>query len=224
MTLHGRFPDKNRHALSKGHCQVRAPLTRRIRFASSGDALGAQRHVSTLGHSAPSGLPRRQTLLASPNSRMSADSKPTHLLRIPPSSPSENSGLRTPVSGPRSRPLGMVEHFWWTRLPHTETSLASLPHPLRSQGLSQSRRVDVEHPLSRTSPIGTGVAAFLRNRPGPSIPSTSPAPSIQGKADSSRKTIRPHAWVRASIKTPPFIPTKGTAQQPIPSTPPPTIK
>ena len=36
--LHGRFPDKSRHTLSQGCCQVRAPLTRRIRFASSGDA------------------------------------------------------------------------------------------------------------------------------------------------------------------------------------------
>ena len=39
VTGYGRFPDKKRHALSKSHCQVRAPLTRRIRFASSGDAL-----------------------------------------------------------------------------------------------------------------------------------------------------------------------------------------
>ena len=37
--LYGRSPDKSRHALSKSACQVRAPLTRRIRFASSGDAL-----------------------------------------------------------------------------------------------------------------------------------------------------------------------------------------
>ena len=83
--------------------------------------------------------------------------------------------------------------------------------------------LDVQHPLSRTTPIGTGVAVFLRNRPGPSIPSHSPAPSIQGKADFSRKTIKLYAWVRASIKTPPFIPTKGTTQQPIPQPLPPQL-
>ena len=44
--LHGRFPDKSRHTLSHGRCQVRTPLTRRIRLASSGDAL--ERSVMSL--------------------------------------------------------------------------------------------------------------------------------------------------------------------------------
>ena len=38
VTGYGRFPDKNWLALSKGPCQVRAPLTRRIILAPSGDA------------------------------------------------------------------------------------------------------------------------------------------------------------------------------------------
>ena len=38
VTGYGRFPDKKRLALSKGQCQVRAPLTRRNTLALSGDA------------------------------------------------------------------------------------------------------------------------------------------------------------------------------------------
>ena len=137
VTGYGRFPDKKRLALSKGQCQVRAALNRRIRFASSGDALEhsvmsppraivppwaiapcSDSHGLDLPASPNSRMsadskpthhfwtPPSQPLPASPNSRMSADSKPTHHFWIPPSSQPENFRLRTPVTGPRSHPLG----------------------------------------------------------------------------------------------------------------------
>ena len=221
VTGYGRFPDKSRHALSKGHCQVRAPLTRRIRLASSGDALE---------HSVMSPPWAIAPPPDSPGLDLAGESEQSDNLRLKTNAPFRDSTVVT-IGELRSTNAGLgstlpslrvVEHFWWSRLPHTEI-LSRLFHILSEARGCRKAGVDVEHPLSRTSPIGTGVAAFLRNRPGPSTASTSPASSIQGKADSSRKTIRPHAWVRASIKTLPFIPTKGTAQQPIPSTLPPQL-
>ena len=49
--------------------------------------------------------------------------------------PTTNAGLGSPLPS-----LRMVEHFWWSRPPHSESFLVSPPHPLRSSGLSQSRR------------------------------------------------------------------------------------
>ena len=221
VTGYGRSPDKKRLALSKGSCQVRAPLTRRIRFASSGDALE---------HSVMSPPWAIAPPPDSPGLDLAGESEQSDNLRLKTNAPFRDSTvvtigeLRSTNAGHGSTlpPLGVVEHFWWSR-PHRESFSRLFHIPSEVRGCRKAG-VDVEHPLSRTTPIGTGVAVFLRNRPGPSIPSTSPAPSIQGKADSSRKTIRPHAWVRTSIKTPPFISTRGTAQQPIPSTPPPTTK
>ena len=143
--------------------------------------------------------------------------------------PSEVRGYRTAVADVkpplrRTPRIGaMAGRFWWSRPPHSEIS-SLLLHVLSE--VRGCRRVvaDVNRPQGRTPCIGTGVAVFLHKRPGPSIPSTSPAPSIQGKADSSRKTIRPHAWVRASIKTPPFIPTKGSRPTAHTLNPSPTIE
>ena len=77
--------------------------------------------------------------------------------------------------------LRMAGHFWWSRLPHTEI-LSRLLHVLSEARGCRRAGVDVEHPLWRTTRIGTGVAVFLRNRPGPSIPSPSssviPAPLL----------------------------------------------
>ena len=225
---HGRFPDKNLHTLSKGHCQVRAPLTRRIRFASSGDA--PEHSVMSL----PWAIAPPWAFVPFPDSPaadLAGESEQSDERRLKTNAPFKDSTvvttgeLRSTNAGHGSTlpSLRVVEHFWWSRPPHSEIS-SLLLHVLSE--VRGCRRVvaDVNRPQGRTPCIGTGVAVFLHKRPGPSIPSTSPAPSIQGKADSSRKTIRPHAWVRASIKTPPFIPAKGTAQQPIPSTPPPTIE
>ena len=153
VTGYGRFPDKNGIALSKGPCQVRAPLTRRITLAPSGDA-----HEHGVKLLARAIVPRDSTVVA--------------------------LGEAMPHSGGReSTPpyLRMAGHFWWSRLPHTEIP-SRLLHVLSEARGCRRAGVDVEHPLWRTTRIGTGVAVLLRNRPGPSIPSPSssiiPAPLL----------------------------------------------
>ena len=146
---YGRFPDKNRLALSKGPCQVRAPLTRRIILAPSGDA--HEHGVKPLNRAI---VPRDSTVVAFGE-------------LIPPSDGNES----TPPY------LRMVGHFWWSRLPQTEIP-SRLLHILSEARGCRRVVVDVEHPLWRTTRIGTGVAVFLRNRPGPSIPHPSSSPNI----------------------------------------------
>ena len=144
VTDYGRFPDNNRHALFKGQCQVRAPLTRRIILAPSG---GAHEHGVMLLNRAI--VPRDSTVVALGEAMPHSDGRES-----------------TPPY------LRMAGHFWWSRLPHTEIP-SRLFHILSEARGCRKAGVDVEHPLSRTTPIGTGVTAFLRNRPGPSIPSPS---------------------------------------------------
>ena len=144
VTGYGRFPDKKRLALSKGPCQVRAALTRRNTLALAGDA-----HEHGVKLLARAIVPRDSTVVA--------------------------LGEAMPHGGGReSTPpyLRMAGHFWWSRLPHTEI-ISRLLHVLSEARGCRGTGADVEHPLSRTTPIGTGVAVFLRNRPGPSIPSPS---------------------------------------------------
>ena len=145
VTGYGRSPDKSRRPLSKGHCQVRAPLTRRIRFASSGDA--HEHGVMLLNRAI---VPRDSTVVTIGELR------------------STNAGLGSTLPS-----LRVVEHFWWSRLPHTEIT-SRLLHVLSEARGCRKVGFDVEHPLWRTTPIGTGVAVLLRNRPGPSIPSPAP--------------------------------------------------
>ena len=194
VTGYGRFPDKKRLALSKGQCQVRAPTHPAQHPRPLGRRPRARRQVAHQGHRAQR-LHRRCP-------------RRGHATR-------RRQRVHAPIS-PYGWALLVVE-----TAPHRDP-LASLPRPLRSTGLSQSRR------RCGTSAMADNTHRYRRHRlpaqpSGPSIPSHSPAPSIQGKADFSRKTIKPHAWVRASIKTPPFIPTKGTAQQPIPQPLPPQL-
>ena len=172
--LHGRSPDKSRHTLSKGYCQVRAPLIRRIRLAPSGDA---QEHgVMSLPRAiAPSS--------DSPGLDLAGQSEQSYERRLKTNAPfldstvvttgelrSTNAGHGSPLPS-----LGMVEHFWWSRLPHSETS-SRLLHILSEVRGCRRAVADVERPLGRTPRIGTGVDAFSRKRPGPSTPSTLPLP------------------------------------------------
>ena len=143
--LHGRSPDKSRRPLSKGLCQVRAPLTRRIRFASSGDA--HEHGVKLLTRAI---APRDSTVA-------------TFGEAVPLSGGRES----TPPF------LRMAGHFWWSRTPHSETSSLLLHILLEVRGCRRAV-TNVKHPLKRTPRIGTGVDAISRNRPGPSIPSPSP--------------------------------------------------
>ena len=197
---HGRFPDKSRHALSKGHCQVRAPLTRRIRFASSGDA---PEHgvmsppwaiapppdspgLDLAGESEQSDERRLKTnapFLDSAVAALAGQSEQSDERRLKTNAPFTDSTvvtigeLRSTNAGHGSTlpSLRVVERFWWSRPPHREP-IARLHHVLSEARGCRKAGFDVEHPLSRTTPIGTGVAAFLRNRPGPSIPLPSPTP------------------------------------------------
>ena len=149
VTGHGRFPDKSRHALSTGHCQVRAPLTRRTILAPSGDA--PEHSVMSLpGAIVPpwAFAPFRDSTVVTIGELRST-----------------NAGHGSTLPS-----LRMVERFWWSRPPHRE-SFSRLFHVLSEARGCRKAGVDVEHPLWRTTPIGTGVAVFLRNRPGPSIPS-----------------------------------------------------
>ena len=153
-TGYGRFPDKNRHALYTGPCQVRAPLTWCTILAPSDNA--HEHGVKPLNRAF---VPRDSTVVAFGEA-------------IPPSDGTES----TPPS------LRVVGHFWWSRLPHTEIS-SRLLHVLSEARGCRRAVADVEHPprriehpLWRTTRIRTGVDAFLRNRPGPSIPSHMPPP------------------------------------------------
>ena len=144
VTGYGRSLDKNRHALSKGQCQVHATLTRRNTLALSGDAI--EHGVMLLPRAI---VPRDSTVVAF-----------GELIPLSDGSESTLTFLR------------VVGHFWWSRLPHTEIP-SRLLHILSEARGCRKAGADVEHPLWRTTRIGTGVADFLRNRPGPSIPSPS---------------------------------------------------
>ena len=152
VTGYGRFPDKNWLALSKGPCQVRAPLTRRIILAPSGDA--HEHGVMLLNRAI---VPRDSTVVAL-------------------------GELIPPSDGIESTPpyLRMVGHFWWSRLPHTEIS-SRLLHILSEARGCRRVVADVEHPLSRTtrpsvqaSPSSCATVRDLPSLPQPPIHSAHP--------------------------------------------------
>ena len=225
VTGYGRFPDKNRLALSKGSCQVRTPLTRCTILALSGDA---HEHGVIVLHRAIAPPWASAPFSDSPGADPAGESEQSDERRLKTNAPFKDSTVVTTGEHPTTNgglgspllSLRMVEHFWWTGLPHSEnfsrlvhipsevrgyrTAVADVKPPLRRTprigamagrfwwtGLPHAenfsgllhilsevrgcRRVvaDVEHPLRRTKRIGTGVDAFSRNRPGPSIPSSS---------------------------------------------------
>ena len=178
VTGYGRSPDIVRLALFKGNCRIGAPLTGLL-----GSALGASKEPKYPGLRLRAITPLQDSTvvpLGDPLSPGDGSQSP-----LPPplrvaerNSPSPDStvvalGEAMPHGdGRESTPpyLRMAGHFWWSRLPHTEI-LSRLFHVLSEARGCRRAGVDVEHPLWRTTPIGTGVAVFLRNRPGPSIPS-----------------------------------------------------
>ena len=129
--LHGRSPDKSRLALSKGHCQVRAPLTRRKGIAASGDA--PEHGVMSLPW-ATAPFPDSPVAAHAGESEQSDERRLKTNAPFKDSTvvttgelPTTNAGLGSPLPS-----LGMVEHFWWTgTAPHREF-LGSRSHPLRS--------------------------------------------------------------------------------------------
>ena len=131
VTGYGRFPDKNRLALGKGPCQVRAPLTRRKGIASSGDAhehgvIVLPRAIAPPWASAP--------FSDSPGADPAGQSEQSDNLRLKINAPFKDStvvttGEHPTTNGGHGSPLPslrMVEHFWWTGLPHTENFSALL--------------------------------------------------------------------------------------------------
>ena len=144
VTGYGRFPDKKRLALSKGPCQVRAPLTRRNTLALSATPTSTASSCSP-GPSCP------ETPPSLPSER------PCHMATA--ESPRPHISVWPGTSGGRDCPTPRFSRV---------SSTSSQKH-----GAVAEPAVDVEHPRSRTTPIGTGVTVFLRNRPGPSIPSHS---------------------------------------------------
>ena len=180
--LHGRFPDKSRHTLSQGCCQVRAPLTRRIRFASSGDA--PEHGVMSL----PRAIAPPWAFVPFPDSTgadLAGQSEQSDNLRLKTNAPFKDSTVVTTGELPTTNAghgsplpsLRAVEHFWWSRPPHSEIS-SLLLHILSEVRGCRRAVTDVNPPLRRTPPIGTGVDAFSRNRPGPSITSLPLAQSL----------------------------------------------
>ena len=180
VTGYGRSQDIVRLALSKGNCRIGAPLTGR-----SGSALGASKEpkypglrlraitplqdytVVPLGEPPSPGdgsqSPLPPPLRVAERNSPSPDSTVVAFGEAMPHS--DGRGVHAPIS-----PYG--GHFWWSRLPHTEIP-SRLLHILSEARGCRRAGVDVDHPLWRTTRIGTGVAVFLRNRPGPSIPSPS---------------------------------------------------
>ena len=204
VTGYGRSPDIVRLALSKGNCRIGVPLTGR-----SGFALGASKEPKYPGLRLRAITPLQDYTvvpLGDPLSPGDGSQSPlSPPLRVAErNSPSPDStvvafGEAMPHSGGTGVTppyLRMAGHFWWSRLPHTEIP-SRLFHVLSEARGCRRAGVDVEHPLRRTTPIGTGVAVFLRNRPGPSIPSPSrflrhsclrrnPSPEGQGPRSSGR--------------------------------------
>ena len=197
VTGYGRSPDKKRLALSKGPCQVCAALTRRTTLAPSGDALEHSvmsppwaiapppdsPGLDLAGQSEQSDERRLKTnapFLDSAVADLAGQSEQSDERRLKTNAPFTDSTVVTTGELPTTNAghgsplpsLGMVERFWWTRLPHSETS-SRLLHILSEVRGCRKAGVDVEHPLSRKTPIGTGVAVFLHKRPGPSIPAPS---------------------------------------------------
>ena len=180
VTGHGRFPDIFRQALSKGPCQVRAALTRRTTLALSGDA-----HEHGVKLLARAIVPRDSTVVAFGEAMPHSD----------------GIGATPPY-------LRMSGHFWWSRLPHTEIP-SRLFHVLSEARGCRKAGANVEHPLWRTTPIGTGVAVFLRNHPGPSIASPS-LPLVHCPTRDDRPVAQ-GAGAPSGAPTPLTPPTKGSA-------------
>ena len=173
--LHGRSPDKLRHTLLKGYCQVRAPLTRRIGIAPSGDA--PEHGVITLPWAiAPPWA--TAPFSDSPGVDLAGQSVQSDERRLKTNAPYKDSpvaalGEADPRSGGNEYTLPllrMVERFWWSRLPQTEnfSGLVHIPSEVRG-----CRRVvaDVNRPQGRTPRIATGVDAFSHKPSGTFHPS-----------------------------------------------------
>ena len=199
-TGYGRFPDKSRHALLQGsRLRISAPVEGHTYVADlvlAGESQQSdERRLKTnapfkdstvvttgllpttnagLGSPLPSlrvvehfwwtGLPHTEIFSALLHILSEVRGKDSTVVTTG-ELPTTNAGLGSPLPS-----LRMVEHFWWTGLPHTENFSGLVHIPSEVRGCRRAV-ADVNRPQGRTPCIGTGVAVFLRNRPGPFIPS-----------------------------------------------------
>ena len=202
---YGRSPDKTRHALLKGYCQVCAPLTERKVLAAPGDA--PEHGVMSLHRAIAPFSDSTVAALGEADPRSGGHESPLPFLRMVEhfwwtglpqteniSGPATSSrkygaedstvvttGKFRSTNGGHGSPLlslGMVEHFRWTRLPQSESYSRLVRIPSEVWGC---RRVDADadRPRGRTSGIAIGIFDFMRNRPGPSTPTPfSPCPAV----------------------------------------------
>ena len=133
----GRFLDYTRQALLQGnHCRIRAPLPGRV-YVAGIDLAGEVEEPANGGIRAVK--PSRDSTVVTIGELRSLD---------------DGLGSKLPT-------LSVVEHFWWTEKPHTET-FSTLVHLLKM--VWGCRRVVVD-----ATGVGAGVAAFLRKSLGTSI-------------------------------------------------------
>ena len=186
VTGYGRFPDKKRHALSKGSCQVRAALTRRTTLALSGDA-----HEHGVKLLARAIVPRDSTVVALGEAMPHSDGRES-----------------TPPY------LRMAGHFWWSRLPHTEiprvSSTSSQKHGAVAEPASMwNIRCGGQHPSVQASPSSCATVRDLPSPP-PPVPSFPPLYSILPAPEPESIPFCRSTWAVASPPTGsvnPFPPT-----------------
>ena len=218
--LQGRSPDKSRHA----------PLIGRNGFAPSGDAkehgvmllhraiapfldstvvtIGKLRSMNG-GHGSPlpslrvvehfrwSRLPQSENfsrLVHTLSEVWGCDSTVVTIGKFR----STNGGHGSPLPSP----LGVVEHFRWSRLPQSE-SFSCLVHTLSEVWGCRRVDADVDRPQGRTPRIGTGVADYLRKPSGtfhslplplcPDSYTVTPAPDLEStpRAESKGGVLPP---------------------------------
>ena len=190
---YGRSPDKTRHALRKGRCQVCAPLTGRKVLAAPGDApehgvMSLHRAIAPYpdspavylaGESEQSDERRLKTnapFLDSTVAYLAGESEQSDERRLKTNAPYLDSTVVTTgkfrsTNGGHGSPLpslGMVEHFRWTGLPQSEDCFSRLVRILSEVWGCRRVVADANRPQGRTSRIAIGVFDFMRNRPAPS--------------------------------------------------------
>ena len=196
VTGYGRSPDKKRHALSKGPCQVRAALTRRNTLALSGDA-----HEHGLKLFARAIVPRDSTVVALGEAMPHGDGRES-----------------TPPY------LRMAGHFWWLRLPHTEITSRLLHVLSEARAVAKSAsmwniRCRGHHPSVQASLSSCATVRDLPSPP-PPVPSFPPLYSILPAPEPESIPFCHSTWAVESPPTGsvnPFPPTYGRLAGRLPS-------
>ncbi len=192
--LHGRSPDKSRHALLQGSClRISAPVEghtyvadlvlagesqqsdeRRLKtnapFKDSTVVTTGEHPTTNGGHGSPlpslrmvehfwwTGPPHTENFSALLHILSEVRGKDSTVVTTG-LLPTTNAGLGSPLPS-----LRMVEHFWWTGLPHSENSSRLVHIPSEVRGY-RTAVADVKPPLRRTPRIGAMAGRFWWSRP-----------------------------------------------------------